>query len=56
MTTYYPDSKAANITKADISAVSDFLEKKGLLVVCSMSRSRVLFSGRINAKDRKTPG
>lgn len=32
MTTYYPDSKAGNITKADISAVSDFLEKKGLLV------------------------
>ena len=32
MTTYYPDSKG--ITKADISAVSDFLEQKGLLVVC----------------------
>ncbi|CZR60914.1 probable dipeptidylpeptidase III [Phialocephala subalpina] len=30
MTTYYPESKG--ITKADISAVSDFLEKKGLLV------------------------
>lgn len=31
MTTYYPDSKG--ITKADIQGVSDFLEKKGLLVV-----------------------
>ena len=31
MSTYYPDSKG--ITVADISAVSDFLEKKGLLVV-----------------------
>jgi dipeptidyl-peptidase III len=31
MTTYYPDSKG--ITKADIGAVSEFLEKKGLLVV-----------------------
>lgn len=31
MTTYYPDSK--DITKADITAVSDFLEKKGLLLV-----------------------
>ncbi|KUJ20377.1 putative dipeptidyl peptidase 3 [Mollisia scopiformis] len=30
MTTYYPNSKG--ITKADISEVSDFLEKKGLLV------------------------
>ncbi|TVY82388.1 putative dipeptidyl peptidase [Lachnellula suecica] len=30
MTTYYPDSKG--ITKADITAISDFLEKKGLLV------------------------
>lgn len=30
MTTYYPDSKG--ITKADISAVSDFLEQKKLLV------------------------
>ncbi|KAF8867056.1 putative dipeptidyl peptidase 3 [Acephala macrosclerotiorum] len=30
MTTYYPDSKG--ITKADISSISDFLEKKGLLV------------------------
>lgn len=30
MTTYYPDSKG--ITKADIQGVSDFLEKKGLLV------------------------
>ncbi|TVY26519.1 putative dipeptidyl peptidase [Lachnellula hyalina] len=29
MTTYYPDSKG--ITKADINAVSEFLEKKGLL-------------------------
>jgi dipeptidyl-peptidase-3 len=29
LSTYYPDSKG--ITKADISAVSDFLEKKGLL-------------------------
>jgi dipeptidyl-peptidase-3 len=31
LTSYYPDS--VQITKADISAVSDFLEKKGLLVV-----------------------
>lgn len=31
MTTYYPDSK--DITKAEISAVSDFMEQKGLLVV-----------------------
>jgi dipeptidyl-peptidase-3 len=31
LSTYYPDSKG--ITKADIGAVSDFLEKKGLLVV-----------------------
>jgi dipeptidyl-peptidase-3 len=31
LSTYYPDSKG--ITKADISAVSDFLEKKGLLAV-----------------------
>ncbi len=38
MTTYYPDSKSANITKADISAVSDFLEKKGLLVVRSVAK------------------
>jgi dipeptidyl-peptidase-3 len=30
LSTYYPDSKG--ITKADIGAVSDFLEKKGLLV------------------------
>jgi dipeptidyl-peptidase-3 len=29
MTTYYPDSSA--ITKSDITAISDFLEKKGLL-------------------------
>jgi hypothetical protein len=29
---YYPDSRG--ITKADITAISDFLEKKGLLVVC----------------------
>jgi dipeptidyl-peptidase-3 len=36
MSTYYPDSK--EITKADIGAVSDFLEKKGLLVVsCHVS-------------------
>lgn len=32
MTTYYPDSKG--ITKADISAVSDWMEQKKLLVVC----------------------
>jgi len=31
LSTYYPDSKA--ITKAEIGAVSHFLEKKGLLVV-----------------------
>jgi dipeptidyl-peptidase-3 len=31
LSTYYPDSKG--ITKGDISAVSEFLEKKGLLVV-----------------------
>jgi dipeptidyl-peptidase-3 len=31
LSTYYPDSKG--ITKGDISAVSGFLEKKGLLVV-----------------------
>jgi len=31
MTTYYPDSKG--ITKEDITGVSNFLEKKGLLVV-----------------------
>lgn len=37
MTTYYPDSKG--ITKADISAISDFLEKKGLLVVSRISLS-----------------
>jgi dipeptidyl-peptidase III len=37
MSTYYPDSKG--ITVADISAVSDFLEKKGLLIVshCSLA-------------------
>jgi dipeptidyl-peptidase-3 len=37
MSNYYPDSKG--ITKADISAVSEFLEKKGLLVVsyCSLT-------------------
>jgi dipeptidyl-peptidase-3 len=32
MSSYYPDSKG--ITKQDISDVSAFLEKKGLLVVC----------------------
>lgn len=32
VTEYYPDSKS--ITKDEITAVSDFLEKKGLLVVC----------------------
>lgn len=32
LSTYYPDSPG--ITKAEIGAVSDFLEKKGLLVVC----------------------
>ncbi len=31
MTTYYPNSK--DITKADISAVADFMEKKNLLPV-----------------------
>jgi dipeptidyl-peptidase-3 len=31
LSTYYPDSEG--ITKAEIGAVSDFLEKKGLLVV-----------------------
>lgn len=34
MTTYYPDSKG--ITKADIGAVSDYMEKIGLLVVSPM--------------------
>ena len=33
LSTYYPDSKG--ITKAEIGAISDFLEKKGLLVVRS---------------------
>jgi dipeptidyl-peptidase-3 len=33
LSTYYPDSKG--ITKAEIGALSDFLEKKGLLVVRS---------------------
>lgn len=32
MTTYYPDSEG--ITKSDISAVSSWMEKKGLLPVC----------------------
>jgi dipeptidyl-peptidase-3 len=35
MTTYYPNSKG--ITKADISAVSDWMEQKKLLVVCYFS-------------------
>lgn len=35
MTTYYPDSKG--ITKAEIGAVSDFMGKIGLLVVCYQS-------------------
>lgn len=34
---YYPDSK--DITKDEITAVSDFMEKKGLLVVCLMLQS-----------------
>lgn len=36
MTTYYPDS--SGITKADITGVSEWMEKKGLLVV-SFERS-----------------
>lgn len=35
--TYYPDSKG--ITKAEIGAVSDFMEKIGLLVVSSITCS-----------------
>lgn len=37
MTTYYPDSKG--ITKAEIGAVSDFMGKIGLLVVCFHCRT-----------------
>lgn len=43
MTTYYPDSKG--ITKADISGVSKFLEKKGLLVVCCTSAEGLIAAG-----------
>ncbi len=35
MTTYYPHSKG--ITKAEISAVADFMEKKKLLPVCKLN-------------------
>jgi dipeptidyl-peptidase-3 len=35
MTTYYPDSKG--LTKADIQAVDEWMQKKNLLVVCQLN-------------------
>jgi len=53
---YYPDSKG--ITKADITAISDFLEKKGLLVVgvppFDDDGGRVFAYGRLLILSRRT--
>jgi dipeptidyl-peptidase-3 len=55
MSTYYPDSDG--ITKAEIQGVSDFLEKKGLLVVssgrCGCSGAVGLTSAQENTRLRK---
>lgn len=37
MTTYYPDSKG--ITKAEIQAVDEWMQKKKLLVVCLLNKT-----------------
>lgn len=52
MTTYYPDSPS--ITKADITAVSDWMEKKGLLVVSFQANVYNLKSGLHPAGKYKT--
>lgn len=52
MTTYYPESKG--ITKVDITNVSKWMEKKGLLVVSFVSGKPFWFLDAVLISSRKT--